>query len=497
MGAVNPPSAPASAERQTSSGTPTGRAAIACIAASIAGFWLVAVAGPSVVSHELAGGGWLPPYSLDTSPAPWLVVAGLWGATLAGTAGTWLALRAINNGWRPRPRGLLAAAAVTTVAFAVVPPVNSDDVYSYAAYGQMAATGRDPYTTAPDDLAGDPVADAVTPPWREEPSVYGPLATAQQAAVMRAVGTSVRWGVMGLSALGALAFLMTAFVLDGYAGDDAGRARAALCWGLNPLLLFHLVGGAHLDVLGVLGLVGALGLYARRRVTFAGAALGSAIAIKLTGGIAAIGLAWPLRRQPKRLAALMTGGVLVVVPLYMLAGGLTALDQARTASRFVSHASWWRPIAVRLDAAVGVTSSRRITSLLALAAFLALGWLLARTLPDEGARIRCAARWAFTPTLAWLLTSTYTLPWYAAWAWPLIALIAASRWDDILLAWTAVLTLAYIPGRDVDLPAGLAGVTRWVRAGLGPLSLMVLLGAAVVLARRAGPSADGTADPSP
>jgi hypothetical protein len=151
--------------------TPGGWLPLTLIAASGAGFWCAAVAGPSVVSHELAGGGWLPPYSIAAHPSAWLVVALLWCATIAGAAGTWLALRAVGSGWSPRPRHLLAAAAVATVAFALVPPVNSDDVYSYAAYGRIAATGRNPYTTTPNDLGNDPVGRAVTPPWQDTPTV--------------------------------------------------------------------------------------------------------------------------------------------------------------------------------------------------------------------------------------------------------------------------------------------------------------------------------------
>ncbi|MEO6715108.1 MAG: hypothetical protein ABIM89_17005, partial [Mycobacteriales bacterium] len=306
-----------------------------------------------------------------------------------------------------------------------------------------------------------------------------------------------RGGVMTLAALGALAFLATAALLDRYADDDAGRRRAALCWALNPLLLVNLVGGAHLDALGVLAMLVAVGLFARRRWGTAGAALGVAISVKLSGGVSAIGLAWALRKQPKRRAALVAAGVLVVVPLYALAGGLRALGPARAASRFVSHASWWRPLAVRLDDALGVTTARRITSALALAAFLALAWGLARALPATGDGIPRAARYALAPTLAWLLTAPYTLPWYAAWAWPLLALVVASRWDDVLLAWTAVLTIAYIPGRAVALPAGLAGAARWARAGLGPAALAGILFAALLLAVQAPRSAERSGELAP
>ena len=68
------------------------------------------------------------------------------------------------------------------MALALVPPFGSSDHLSYAAYGRMAVTGHNPYTTTPAALArlGDPVGAAVED-WRNSPSVYGSLATAGQA----------------------------------------------------------------------------------------------------------------------------------------------------------------------------------------------------------------------------------------------------------------------------------------------------------------------------
>jgi len=283
---------------------------------------------------------------------------------------------------------------------------------------------------------------------------------------------------MGLAWVGAAAFLATVALLDRYAGSPAGRRRAALLFGLNPLIAFNLVGGAHVDALLTLAVVAAVVTVARRPA-LAGAFAGMAIAIKLTGGLAALGLAWHLRRQPRAVAALIGAGVLVVVPTYLLAGGLTALDQARQASRLVSHATVWRPFAVRLDSAIGFATSRQIISALSLATFVALAVLLWRRLPVSAAAP--AARDALAPTLAWLLAATYLLPWYHGWAWPLLALLIWSRWDELLLASTAMLTLAYVPGRDVAT-GDVAGLLRLVRVAVGPAVLGAVVVAAVVLA---------------
>jgi hypothetical protein len=68
-------------------------------------------------------------------------------------------------------------------------------------------------------------------------------------------------------------------------------------------------------------------------------------------------------------------------------------------------------------------------------------------------------------------------------------LLAATPYDWLLIARTTVLSVAYIPGRVVDLPAGLDALTRNLRGTLGPLAGIVLLVFAVILAR-ARPESD-------
>ena len=469
-----------------------GAAGLALIAASLLLYWLTALLGPSVAAHALPGGGALPPYSLGVAPSAWTVTLMLYAATAAGAAGLLLAWRALHAGWQPRVRSLLAGSAVAVLALCLVPPTGSDDVYSYAAYGRMAATGRDPYTTTADDLPGDPVARAVTAPWRDTPSVYGPVATGLHAAVMRVAGDSVRWGVMGLVWLSAAAFLATTALLDRYAGPAPARRRAALLFAVNPLLMYQLVAGAHVDALVTLPVVAAV-LALHRRPWLAGVLLGGAVSVKLTAGLAAAGVAWHLRHRLRDLAVVTGTALLVAVPSYLLAGGTTALVQAREASRFVSHATLWRPIAVQLDRVAGRTTSRNILttlSLLLLCAITALLWR-AGGLSRAGTRPPGAvAQVVAVPVVAWLLAATYVLPWYTAPAWALVALLVRSRWDELLLAVTTMLTLAYLPGRSVALPPGVAGVTRWVRAGAGPVVLAALLACAVVLVLR--PGGDGS-----
>jgi hypothetical protein len=474
--------APPPAVEPANSATARGRLGLALVA-------LTGALGPSAASRGLGAGGPLPPYAAALHPSPWLVVALLVAAVATGLAGSLLAWSALALGWAPDPRRLLAGGLVAAFALLLVPPTSSDDLYSYTAYGRMAVLGRDPYTTTPNDLGTDPVAREAGAPWRDMPTVYGPVATAEQALAMRVAGPHVRTGAALLALASALAFAGTGLLLYVAAPDPAAERRAALLWILNPLLLLHLVAGAHVDALLVLFAVAAV--LALRRATplatlAAGALGGAAACVKLSGVLACAALAWTCRRSPRRLALLAAGAVLVTPPAYVAVGGLTALTQVRRAARFVSFGSPWRALSVPLDHYAGSGTSRGIVSALSLLAVVVLGWLLARSLPGEDG----AARTAAVVALAWLLGATYVLPWYDAWAWPFLALLPASRWDRWLAVRTAVLTLAYLPGRIVPMPAPLAGLLSGTRLYATPVALGLLLVVAVRWCLRA-PDARG------
>ena len=230
--------------------------------------------------------------------------------------------------------------------------------------------------------------------------------------------------------------------------------RAALLWSLNPLLLYELVVGAHLDTIAVA--LGMAGLAVLRRTTgaalAAGALVGAAVAVKLPLALFGGALVWVLRREPRRVLALAAGAMLVLVPSY-LAAGPHVFDQLRRAATYVSLATPWRMVLDPLTGAAGEDDGRRIiTGLAALVAIL-LAALLFRALPrvDADRPDLDAARVACVLTVAWVLAAPYALPWYDALVWAPLALLPASRLDLLLLARTFVLALAYVPGRTVTL----------------------------------------------
>jgi hypothetical protein len=427
-----------------------------------------------------------PPYWLDVDPSPWLVSALLVAALLAGAAGLLLGLRALGAGWRPGPRRLVLAGAGAAGALVLVPPMGSADVLVYAAYGRLAATGGNPYSDTARTLAeaDDPIGQAVEAPWTDVSSVYGPIATAEQWLASVLGGASTHATVFWLAALGALAFVVTGLVLHRLAGPDpAAQTRAALLWSLNPLLLYEIVGGVHVDGLAV-GFAAAALLALRRSPLLAGVLAGSACAVKLTFGLYVLALVWALRRDRRALAAMLAGGIAVGAATYAPVGP-AALDQVRAASRFVSFATPWRLLVGPLEWALPADLARALISLAAWVTFAALAVVLARALPAREGVTGEAVRAAAVLTVAWLLTAPYSLPWYDAIAWaPLAALPASgstSRLVRILIARTTVMGLAYLPGRAIPLPALLDFLARHLRGAVAPvLNLAILVAAFAV-----------------
>ncbi|UBU13612.1 polyprenol phosphomannose-dependent alpha 1,6 mannosyltransferase MptB [Nonomuraea gerenzanensis] len=459
------------------------------------------VLGPSAMVPALGGPPWQPPFSLGVEPDPHLVIALAAAAILLGGLGllaALLALRSPGTHRLPDPRRLVAAGCLAAGILAFLPPSGSGDHLNYAAYGRMVTLGLSPYTHGAVDLPGDPIADAVEKPWREEPSVYGPVATAVQALASWIGGDSLRLTIFVLALVNAAAFIATALLLDRFTRHDpARRLRAALLWTANPLLLYQLVAGMHVDTLAIACMVAAL--LARGRPVGAGALLGLGVAIKVNAGLVALGPAWELRRRPARLALMAGCAVAVVIVGYAIVGPEAIGPMTRT-SKSISHASPWKLVQGGLQTVVGTGSAYRgeiqIGSLLllALVAWALLRWA-ARRQPLAGELD--APMVAVGLMVAYLFATPYILPWYDGLAFGLLALVAAATLDLFVVVHLTVLSLAYLPARVEGVPAELG----WLSGELRPRLAWVLLALTVALVvwawRAAGPARRPRASAAP
>jgi hypothetical protein len=125
-----------------------------------------------------------------------------------------------------------------------------------------------------------------------------------------------------------------------------------------------------------------------------------------------------------------------------------------------------------------------------------IAWMLSRTLPWTAAPglakgedprrdpLTIALRTALVLSVAWLVTSMYTLSWYDLIAWMPLAVLAATKLDQIMLLRIAPLSLAYVPGRAIDVGPALDLTATRVRDTGSPLVQFAVLLAIVLWWRR-------------
>ncbi|GAA4573408.1 polyprenol phosphomannose-dependent alpha 1,6 mannosyltransferase MptB [Planotetraspora kaengkrachanensis] len=433
-------------------------------AASILLTIIISLLGPSAMVPPLPGRPWQPPFSLGVMPDGRLVIAMAAAAVVLGAVALAVGLRHAER--MPDARWLLLTGCLVAVVLAFLPPSGSADHLNYAAYGRMVTLGHNPYVTVPADLPADPVIGGVEE-WRNTPSVYGPVATAVQALASLIGGDSVRLTVFVMELANAAAFVATALLLHRFTRHDpVRRRRAALLWTVNPLLVYHLAAGMHLDTLAIAFVIAAL-VVGRGR----GVLLGLGIAVKVTVGLVALGPAWELRRSPRKLALVAGSATLTVLAAYLLAGP-DSLDQVRNASQSLSLATPWKLVQHAAQSLIGPGAYRVWIQLASYALLAALAFLLIRAFRRDGELD--APRVALALGVAWLFATPYVLPWYDGLAFALLAMVVCPALDGFLVVRLAVLSLGYLPARQMDQPDGLGWLVTVVRSQVVPWCLLAL-----------------------
>jgi hypothetical protein len=344
-----------------------------------------------------------------------------------------------------------AAIVLLGTGFALAPVLFSHDVYSYVDYARLGVVhGLNPYVHPPAAAPFDPAYAHVT--WIDAKSAYGPLFT---LATYPLAWLPVAAAVAVLKATAALSVLGIALLVARLApARGVAPLPAAAFVALNPLVLLHVVGGAHNDGLAMLvTMVGVAAMLSVREAS-AGAAFVAAFAIKAPAAIAAPFALLATARAPKPLptglkaAHISTlrpvGQMLLGAGVAALAIGVAAyaafgwhwLDALELAGRH-QHKTTHLSIPTTLARLTGLdlTAVRAAALALYAAAFL---YLLAWTWRGND-WIRAAA-WA---SFALLLATAWLLPWYLIWTLPLVAL---SR-DRPLQLLTLALTAYQLPAR--------------------------------------------------
>jgi hypothetical protein len=201
---------------------------------------------------------------------------------------------------RERTRIVLLTCALWFAPVLIGPPLLSSDIYSYAAQGEMVTRGLDPTSQGMHRLlSGDYVA-RVDPIWRrpdpgkpEFGNGYGPVQMGVAAGVVYATGHDAGLTLWGLRivALGGIALAGWGILqIARHHGLDPPTSLA-LAIG-NPIVVLHLIGGAHNDALLIGLLAAGIALMLRDRWWWGVTLLAMAASVKLPAAAAIPMMAW-------------------------------------------------------------------------------------------------------------------------------------------------------------------------------------------------------------
>ena len=331
-------------------------------------------------------------------------------------------------------RVVWATILVFVGGFALAPVLLSHDVYSYVDYARLGVIhGLDPYVHPPEAAPADPAFEQVM--WTEATTAYGPLFTlATYPLAWLGVGAAVAV-LKAVAALSVLGLAALAARLAAWRGADPLRAAAFVA--LNPLVLVHVVGGAHNDGLTMLlAMLAVAALLAAREAT-AGAALVAAVAAKASAAFIAPFALLGAQSRSRLLAGAALTALLAAGAAYLAFGwnwlegfGLAGENQSRT-----SHMSI--PITVARIAGLDAGAVRAAAVVL----YAALVVCLLVWTWRGGDWVRASA-WA---ALGLLLATAWLLPWYLVWLVPLAAISRDRPLQLLTLALTAYQLGARIP----------------------------------------------------
>ncbi|WP_250401847.1 polyprenol phosphomannose-dependent alpha 1,6 mannosyltransferase MptB [Streptomyces cellostaticus] len=374
----------------------------------------------------------------------------------------WALLGRLVHGPRPPgERSLLLVLALWAAPLLLAPPLFSRDVYSYLAQGAMVDAHMDVYAHGP-DLLGGPLADEVAPVWRHTAAPYGPAFLALASALSALTRGELPAGLLGMRLVAVLGVALMAVALPRLARHSGADPVAALWLGaLNPLVLLHLVAGAHNDALMLgllgLGLVAALGrwpvlgtvLITLAALVKAPAALGlpAALVLQLHAGRGALRATVTTAAGAAATTAAATAvagtgygwiGALDT-PVSSHNWALTSLLGRGTGALLEHLGSGLAPLAV---------PAWHLLGLVATAVAVALIWLRLRLLPVYALGLSLLAVAVLGPALR---------PWYVLWGLFLIAAAAPSTSvRHRVAALAGVLALAVLPSGGPPRPGQLA-----------------------------------------
>jgi len=324
-------------------------------------------------------------------------------------------------------RGSMRIGLVCTIAVVIQllplagPLILSRDVYAYWAYGRVISVhDANPYTVPPVHYPTDPAQRAMSPVWRPDTTVYGPVFSWSSALLAKITGPAPELSALAYRIVAAVGMLV-AVLLAALIASRAAFATAFIGW--NPLLALTSAGGGHNDIWMAVLMLGALLLAQQGRHRLAGACW------IVAGGLKWIALAFvPLQLA----AAARVARKRTIVGLLVAGSGLAA------AASMAFGTSWLaalQPFAHRRSA-YAVQSRLTQLGLGHTAARAVVLGLLGLTVVFLVRNARAGRPRLGLGAAAILLATPWILPWYTAWA------VALAAVEEDLTTWILVLALS-------------------------------------------------------
>ncbi|WP_252438068.1 polyprenol phosphomannose-dependent alpha 1,6 mannosyltransferase MptB [Pseudonocardia humida] len=359
-------------------------------------------------------------------------------------------------------RAVLTTALVWSVPMLFSPPLFTRDVFSYLAQGGLPLAGFDPYEVGPEVMPGV-FTENVHYFWQNTPAPYGPLFILIAKSVTALVGDNVILGVvlMRLTMLPGLALLIWA--LPELTRRLGGRVPLAMWIAVaNPVMVIHMIGGGHNDLI-VVGMLAAGALIALRGAPASGIAIVSAaMAVKASAGIALpfLVLVWAAQLTGSPRSRLVRGiaygvGVFVVVFAACTFAAGVSLGWLPALSAPSMIVNWMSiPTAVGeflhmlTSIFVDVGKQPFIDVARALGAIL-LVWIICRLWWRARDDQPLAVHRAGTALLLVAVLSPATLPWYLSWGMALLAMVPWSRRGLTAMVFVSLmLIIVYYPNGE-------------------------------------------------
>ncbi len=282
----------------------------------------------------------------------------------------------------------------------------SDDVYRYVWDGKVTAHGINPFLYTPRDAEVAHLVDSTIHPLINHdwiPTIYPPMA--QNIFVLSyLIGGDTVWGFKLIAAIFELLTILALFVWLRMMGVPRSNM---LLWLFSPLILTEFYLSAHLDILAMPFLVGALVAIKQKRAGLSGMLLAIATLVKFYGLFFAPFILLSYVGRDRVRFALGYAATLVALYLpYTIGAGTSVFGSL---FKYLTDWQFNASVFFVLKYALGMGSARIVVGV----AFV--GWLLwllwrRRNVLDQ----------MFAAFGGYLVLTTTFFPWYFVWIYPFV-----------------------------------------------------------------------------